>query len=121
MDWKDKFMLITVGARLVAEKLVIQSNGCAAGTFARYSCARHRNVVGSRVSVVSLSLKQRKPGRITIINDRLTRFWFLLEQTVTVLDWLIVLSNWSEWMDAQGIKQYIALFEEVFAVGALDG
>jgi UDP-N-acetylglucosamine 4,6-dehydratase len=70
------------GTKLVAEKLVIQSNSYAAGTSTRYSCVRYGNVVGSRGSVVPLFLKQRKSGRITITDDRMTRFWLSLEQGV---------------------------------------
>ncbi len=70
------------GTKLVAEKLVIQSNNYAAGTSTRYSCVRYGNVVGSRGSVVPLFLKQRASGKITITDERMTRFWLSLEQGV---------------------------------------
>jgi UDP-N-acetylglucosamine 4,6-dehydratase len=70
------------GTKLVAEKLVIQSNAYAAGSATRYSCVRYGNVVGSRGSVVPLFLKQRGSGKITITDDRMTRFWLSLEQGV---------------------------------------
>lgn len=70
------------GTKLVAEKLVIQSNAYAAGTSTRYSCVRYGNVVGSRGSVVPLFLKQRASGKITITDDRMTRFWLSLDQGV---------------------------------------
>ena len=70
------------GTKLVAEKLVIQSNAYAAGTATRYSCVRYGNVVGSRGSVVPLFLKQRGNGKITITDERMTRFWLSLEQGV---------------------------------------
>jgi len=70
------------GTKLVAEKLVIQSNAYAAGSSTRYSCVRYGNVVGSRGSVVPLFLKQRASGKITITDDRMTRFWLSLEQGV---------------------------------------
>jgi len=70
------------GTKLVAEKLVIQSNNYAAGTATRYSCVRYGNVVGSRGSVVPLFLKQRDSGKITITDERMTRFWLSLEQGV---------------------------------------
>ena len=68
--------------KLAAEKLVIQSNAYAAGKATRYSCVRYGNVVGSRGSVVPLFLKQRAGGKITITDDRMTRFWLSLEQGV---------------------------------------
>jgi UDP-N-acetylglucosamine 4,6-dehydratase/5-epimerase len=70
------------GTKLVAEKLVIQSNAYAAGTSTRYSCVRYGNVVGSRGSVVPLFIKQRSNGKITITDERMTRFWLSLEQGV---------------------------------------
>lgn len=70
------------GTKLVAEKLVIQSNNYAAGSATRYACVRYGNVVGSRGSVVPLFLKQRPSGKITITDDRMTRFWLSLEQGV---------------------------------------
>ena len=68
--------------KLAAEKLTIQSNAYAAGSATRYSCVRYGNVVGSRGSVVPLFLKQRGNGKITITDDRMTRFWLSLDQGV---------------------------------------
>jgi UDP-N-acetylglucosamine 4,6-dehydratase len=68
--------------KLAAEKLVIQSNAYAAGTATRFSCVRYGNVVGSRGSVVPVFLQQRANGKITITDDRMTRFWLSLEQGV---------------------------------------
>jgi UDP-N-acetylglucosamine 4,6-dehydratase len=68
--------------KLAAEKLVIQSNAYAAGTATRYSCVRYGNVLGSRGSVVPLFLKQRSSGKVTITDERMTRFWLSLEQGV---------------------------------------
>jgi UDP-N-acetylglucosamine 4,6-dehydratase len=68
--------------KLAAEKLTIQSNAYAAGSATRYSCVRYGNVVGSRGSVVPLFLNQRNGGKITITDDRMTRFWLSLEQGV---------------------------------------
>ncbi|NOY98833.1 MAG: UDP-N-acetylglucosamine 4,6-dehydratase (inverting) [Chloroflexi bacterium] len=68
--------------KLAAEKLVVQSNAYAAGHATRYSCVRYGNVVGSRGSVVPVFLKQRASGKLTITDDRMTRFWLSLEQGV---------------------------------------
>ena len=68
--------------KLAAEKLTIQSNAYAAGSATRYSCVRYGNVVGSRGSVVPLFLKQRASGKVTITDERMTRFWLSLEQGV---------------------------------------
>ncbi len=68
--------------KLAAEKLFVQSNAYAAGTSTRFSCVRYGNVVGSRGSVVPVFIQQRQAGKITITDERMTRFWISLEQGV---------------------------------------
>lgn len=68
--------------KLAAEKLFIQSNAYAGGTITRFSCVRYGNVVGSRGSVIPVFLRQKQNNRLTITDDRMTRFWITLEQGV---------------------------------------
>jgi len=68
--------------KLAAEKLFIQSNAYAGGRSTRFSCVRYGNVIGSRGSVIPTFIKQRKTGKLTITDDRMTRFWLTLEQGV---------------------------------------
>ena len=68
--------------KLAAEKLVVQSNAYAGSGVTRLSCVRYGNVVGSRGSVVPVFIEQRKKGRITITDERMTRFWITLDQGV---------------------------------------
>ncbi len=68
--------------KLAAEKLTIQSNAYAGGRETRFSCVRYGNVVGSRGSVVPFFLQQRSSGKLTITDERMTRFWLSLEQGV---------------------------------------
>ena len=68
--------------KLGAEKLFIQSNSYAGGHNTRFSCTRYGNVVGSRGSVVPVFLQQRKTGRLTVTDERMTRFWISLDQGV---------------------------------------
>ena len=68
--------------KLAAEKLFVQSNTYTVGTKTCFSCVRYGNVVGSRGSVVPVFLQQRQNGKITITDDRMTRFWISLEQGV---------------------------------------
>jgi UDP-N-acetylglucosamine 4,6-dehydratase len=68
--------------KLAAEKLLIQSNSYAGGMATRFSCVRYGNVVGSRGSVVPIFLQQKNAGKLTITDDRMTRFWLTLEQGV---------------------------------------
>jgi len=68
--------------KLAAEKLVVQSNAYAGGRETRFSCVRYGNVVGSRGSVVPKFFQQRASGRLTVTDERMTRFWITLEQGV---------------------------------------
>lgn len=69
--------------KLAAEKLFVQSNAYAGGSNTRFSCVRYGNVVGSRGSVIPIFIQQRRQnGRLTITDERMTRFWLTLEQGV---------------------------------------
>ena len=68
--------------KLVAEKLFIQGNAYTGGRRTKFSMVRYGNVVGSRGSVVPLFLEQRRTGKVTITDERMTRFWITLEQGV---------------------------------------
>jgi UDP-N-acetylglucosamine 4,6-dehydratase len=68
--------------KLVAEKLFVQGNAYSGHEGTRFSCVRYGNVVGSRGSVIPLFVRQAKTGRITLTDDRMTRFWITLEQGV---------------------------------------
>lgn len=68
--------------KLAAEKLFVQSNAYAGGKATRYSCVRYGNVVGSRGSVIPVFMKQREKNKLTITDERMTRFWITLEQGV---------------------------------------
>jgi UDP-N-acetylglucosamine 4,6-dehydratase len=66
--------------KLVAEKLFIQANAYRGEGPTRFSCVRYGNVVGSRGSVIPLFIAQRKQGRITVTDPKMTRFWITLDQ-----------------------------------------
>jgi UDP-N-acetylglucosamine 4,6-dehydratase len=68
--------------KLCAEKVFVQANAYAGSQETRFSCARYGNVVGSRGSVIPVFLEQRKRGKITLTDARMTRFWLTLEQGV---------------------------------------
>ncbi len=68
--------------KLCAEKMFVQANAYAGAQETRFSCARYGNVVGSRGSVIPVFMEQRKQGRITITDPRMTRFWLTLEHGV---------------------------------------
>jgi len=71
--------------KLCAEKLFVQGNAYAGASVTRFSCVRYGNVVGSRGSVIPLFLEQKRSGKITITDRRMTRFWLTLEQGVELV------------------------------------
>src|SRR5580700_92846 len=68
--------------KLCAEKMFVQANAYAGSKDARFACARYGNVVGSRGSVIPVFQEQRRRGRITLTDPRMTRFWLTLEHGV---------------------------------------
>ena len=68
--------------KLCAEKMFVQANAYSGAQDCRFSCARYGNVVGSRGSVIPLFIEQKRTGRITLTDSRMTRFWLTLEQGV---------------------------------------
>ena len=71
--------------KLCAEKIFVQGNAYAAQSLTRLACVRYGNVVGSRGSVVPLFERQIGEGRLTITDDRMTRFWITLPQAVDLV------------------------------------
>ena len=68
--------------KLCAEKMFVQANAYAGKQNTRFACARYGNVVGSRGSVIPVFIEQRKTGKITITDSRMTRFWITLDRGV---------------------------------------
>ena len=66
--------------KLCAEKLFIQSNSYSGETGTWFSCVRYGNVVGSRGSVIPIFQEQAKTGKVTVTDERMTRFWITLDQ-----------------------------------------
>lgn len=71
--------------KLCAEKIIVQGNAYAARNRTRLSCVRYGNVVGSRGSVVPLFRRQAAEGRLTVTDERMTRFWITLEEAVELV------------------------------------
>ncbi len=71
--------------KLCAEKIFIQGNAYSGTRGTRFSCVRYGNVIGSRGSVVPLFREQKKTGKITITDSRMTRFWITLNQAVELV------------------------------------
>ncbi len=69
-------------SKLCADKLFVAANNLAGERGTRFSVVRYGNVLGSRGSVVPLFREQVKKGVLTITDERMTRFWISLEQSV---------------------------------------
>lgn len=72
--------------KMCMEKLFIAANSYVGeNRRTRMSCVRYGNVVGSRGSVVPLFKQLKETGKITITDDRMTRFWITLDQGVDLV------------------------------------
>lgn len=67
--------------KLCSDKLFVSGNNFGRGK-TRLAVVRYGNVAGSRGSVLPLFYQQRKTGTLTITDERMTRFWITLEQSV---------------------------------------
>ena len=75
--------------KLCAERIIVQANAYAIRSRTRLACVRYGNVVGSRGSVVPLFRRQAQEGRLTITDERMTRFWITLRRAVDAVMWAI--------------------------------
>jgi len=69
-------------SKLCAEKIIAQAGVYAGGLPSRFASVRYGNVVGSRGSVIPIFRQQAATGRVTITDERMTRFWITLDQAV---------------------------------------
>ncbi|MDO8524143.1 MAG: UDP-N-acetylglucosamine 4,6-dehydratase (inverting) [bacterium] len=69
-------------SKMVMEKIFIQGNTYGANKGVKFACTRYGNVIGSSGSVAPLFKEQAKTGKITITDEKMTRFWITLEQGV---------------------------------------
>jgi UDP-N-acetylglucosamine 4,6-dehydratase len=71
--------------KLCAEKIFVQGSTYAGDADVSMCCVRYGNVLGSRGSVVPLFRQQAEQGRLTITDERMTRFWIVLEEAVDLV------------------------------------
>ncbi len=75
--------------KLCSDKLFLSANNIKGNKNIKFSVVRYGNVFGSRGSVVPLFLKQKKEGRFTITDKRMTRFNMSLSDSVEMVLWSI--------------------------------
>ncbi|MEO7774742.1 MAG: UDP-N-acetylglucosamine 4,6-dehydratase (inverting) [Steroidobacteraceae bacterium] len=71
--------------KLCADKLFVAANQYVGHAGTRFSVVRYGNVVGSRGSVIPYFLAQKATGRLTITDDRMTRFLITLDEGVSLV------------------------------------
>jgi len=72
--------------KLVAEKIFIDANAYGGGR-TKFSVVRYGNVIASRGSAIKLflELKQKKIKELPITDERMTRFWMTLDESVELV------------------------------------
>lgn len=84
-------------SKLVAEKIFIAANAYAGGRV-QFSVVRYGNVIGSRGSAIQAFLDLREQGARTypVTDERMTRFWISLEQSVDIVKTAVSLTEGGE-------------------------
>ena len=73
--------------KLASDKMFAAANHWQGSHHTLFSVVRYGNVVGSRGSVIPFFLKKKEEGVLPITDERMTRFWITLDQSVQfVLD-----------------------------------
>jgi len=68
--------------KLCSDKLMIAGNILAGGSETKFSVVRYGNVLGSRGSLIPFLIEHQKKGYFPITDERMTRFWITLEESV---------------------------------------
>jgi UDP-N-acetylglucosamine 4,6-dehydratase len=71
--------------KLCSDKLMIAGNKLSKDKNSKFSVVRYGNVLGSRGSVIPLFKEQRKLGRVTVTDERMTRFWLTITEGVNLV------------------------------------
>jgi UDP-N-acetylglucosamine 4,6-dehydratase/5-epimerase len=71
--------------KLCSDKLFIAANNMKGSRDLRFSVVRYGNVLGSRGSVVPFFLKQKKTGKLSITDERMTRFNITLDEGINMV------------------------------------
>ncbi|MDA9757493.1 UDP-N-acetylglucosamine 4,6-dehydratase (inverting) [Pseudomonadota bacterium] len=75
--------------KLCSDKLFVASNNTKGARNYSASVVRYGNVMGSRGSVIPFFLKQSKEKKLTITDERMTRFNITLSDGVKMVNWAI--------------------------------
>ncbi|NOZ51657.1 MAG: UDP-N-acetylglucosamine 4,6-dehydratase (inverting) [Gammaproteobacteria bacterium] len=77
--------------KLCSDKLFVSANNYSGADGPKFSVVRYGNVVGSRGSVIPVFMKARQHTHLDITDQRMTRFWITVGQSVNfVLQSLLI-------------------------------
>lgn len=85
--------------KLASDKLFVAGNAYAGTHSTRFAVVRYGNVMGSRGSVIPFFISQAHTGKLSITDERMTRFMITLEQGVELV--------WHAFEDMQGGEIYV--------------
>ena len=72
--------------KLCAEKLFVSANAYRRDERSTiFSVVRYGNVIGSRGSLVEIIRAQRESGKITLTDERMTRFWVKIDDILEII------------------------------------
>lgn len=71
--------------KLASDKLFVAANAYSGGSGTVFCVVRYGNVLGSRGSVIPLFIKQSVKGKLTVTDERMTRFMITLDQGVNLI------------------------------------
>ena len=71
--------------KMCAEKIFIASNVYSGKKRTCFSVVRYGNVIGSRGSLVELIERHRPSGKLTLTDERMTRFWLRIEDVMDIV------------------------------------
>jgi UDP-N-acetylglucosamine 4,6-dehydratase len=72
-------------SKLCMERLWLAANSYVGDRPTRFAAVRYGNVMGSAGSVIPLFEKQKAQGKLTITDDKMTRFWIRMDDAISLV------------------------------------
>ena len=85
--------------KLASDKVFVAANSYSGESGTQFAVVRYGNVLGSRGSVIPFFMQQKETGKLTITDDRMTRFMITLDQGVELV--------WTAFKDMVGGEIYV--------------
>ena len=72
-------------SKLASDKLFVAANAYSGAAETKFSIVRYGNVMGSRGSVIPLFVEMAQSGRLSVTDERMTRFMITLEEGIQLV------------------------------------